>query len=88
MIKQFGNHTMPETGDNVAKDFGVTRQDADELPSLAAEIRDGGEEGFYKGEIHAIVLPAGKKIPRETVSVDEHPRRDSSLILLPVEAAV
>jgi acetyl-CoA C-acetyltransferase len=24
-IKQYGNHSMPETGDNVAKDFGITR---------------------------------------------------------------
>src|SRR5213078_1699008 len=31
VVKQFGNHTMPETGDNVARDFGISRQDADEF---------------------------------------------------------
>src|ERR1044071_759428 len=26
VVKQYGNHAMPETGDNVAKDFGGTRE--------------------------------------------------------------
>src|SRR3954465_631605 len=30
-VKQFGNDSMPETGDNVAKDFGITREQADEF---------------------------------------------------------
>ena len=29
VVKHFGNHSMPETGDNVAKDFGITREEAD-----------------------------------------------------------
>ena len=36
VVKQFGNHTMPETGDNVAKDFGITREQADEF-ALASQ---------------------------------------------------
>src|SRR6185295_13697787 len=37
-------------------------------------------EGFYKGEIHAISLPAKKKdSPPAVVDADEHPRRDSTL---------
>src|ERR671925_706336 len=35
-IKQYGNHTMPETGDNVAKEFGVSREQADEF-ALASQ---------------------------------------------------
>src|SRR5690348_4237808 len=31
LVKQYGNHSMPETGDNVAKDFGITRVQADEF---------------------------------------------------------
>ena len=57
-IKQYGNHSMPETGDNVAKDFGVTREDADEF-ALASQQKyaTAEKEGFYKGEILADQSP-------------------------------
>src|SRR3954453_460868 len=62
VVKQFGNHTMPETGDNVAKDFGISRADADEF-ALASQQKyaTAEKEGFFKGEIHAIALPSKKK---------------------------
>jgi acetyl-CoA C-acetyltransferase len=81
VVKQFGNHTMPETGDNVAKDFDVTRQDADEF-ALASQQKyaTAEKEGFYKGEILAIALPSKKKDAEpEKMSTDEHPRRDASM---------
>jgi len=81
VVKQFGNHTMPETGDNVAKDFGITREQADEF-ALASQQKyaTAEKEGFYKGEIHPFPLPSRKKdAPQEAVSADEHPRRDSSM---------
>ncbi|HEU4923866.1 MAG TPA: 3-oxoadipyl-CoA thiolase [Burkholderiales bacterium] len=78
VVKQFGNHSMPETGDNVAKDFGITRGEADQFALASQQKYAKAEaEGFYKGEIHAITLPSRKE--PITVSVDEHPRRDSSL---------
>jgi 3-oxoadipyl-CoA thiolase len=78
VVKQFGNHSMPETGDNVAKDFGITREQADEF-ALASQQKyaTAEKEGFYKGEIMAVTIPA-KKEPI-TVSADEHPRRDSTM---------
>ena len=62
-IKQYGNHSMPETGDNVAKDFGITREQADEF-ALASQQKyaTAEKEGFYKGEIMPITLPAKKKV--------------------------
>ena len=78
VVKQFGNHTMPETGDNVAKDFGITRDEADEFALASQQKYAKAEaEGFYKGEIHAITIPSRKE--PVTVSADEHPRRDSNL---------
>ena len=80
-VKQFGNHSMPETGDNVAKDLGITREQADEF-ALASQQKyaTAEKEGFYKGEIHAVALPSRKKdVPQETISQDEHPRRDATL---------
>jgi acetyl-CoA C-acetyltransferase len=80
-VKQFGGHSMPETGDNVAKDFGITREQADEF-ALASQQKyaKAEKEGFYKGELHAVSIPAAKKdAPPNVVSADEHPRRDSTL---------
>jgi len=81
VVKQFGNHTMPETGDNVAKDFGITREQADEF-ALASQQKyaTAEKEGFYKGEIMAVALPTKKKdAPAEQMTADEHPRRDSTM---------
>jgi acetyl-CoA C-acetyltransferase len=78
VVKQFGNHSMPETGDNVAKDFGITREQADEFALASQQKYAKAEaEGFYKGEIHAVTI-ASRREPVK-VETDEHPRRDSSL---------
>jgi len=79
--KLFGDHQMPETGDNVAKEFQVTREQADEF-ALASQKKyaKAESEGFYKGEILPIALPQKKKdAPPVKVEADEHPRRDSSM---------
>ena len=81
VVKQYGNHAMPETGDNVAKDFGVSREQADEF-ALASQQKyaTAEKEGFYAGEIHAIKLPSKKKdAPVESLKADEHPRRDATM---------
>jgi acetyl-CoA C-acetyltransferase len=79
--KLYGDHQMPETGDNVAKEFEITREQADSF-ALASQKKyaKAESEGFYKGEIMAIALPAKKKdAPPAMVDVDEHPRRDSTM---------
>jgi len=79
--KLYGDHQMPETGDNVAKEFQVTREQADEF-ALASQKKyaKAEAEGFYKGEILPISLPAKKKdAPPAKVEADEHPRRDSTM---------
>jgi len=78
VVKQYGNHAMPETGDNVAKDFGVSRGQADEF-ALASQQKyaTAEKEGFYKGEIHAVTISSRKE--PVTVSADEHPRRDATM---------
>jgi 3-oxoadipyl-CoA thiolase len=79
--RQFGDHSMPQTGDNVAKEFGITREQSDEFALASQQKYAKAEaEGFYKGEIHAVSLPARKKDSEpEKVSTDEHPRRDSTM---------
>jgi acetyl-CoA C-acetyltransferase len=79
--KLYGDHQMPETGDNVAKEFQVSREQADEFALGSQKKYAKAEaEGFYKGEIMAIALPAKKKdAPPVVVEADEHPRRDSTM---------
>jgi acetyl-CoA C-acetyltransferase len=81
MKKMYGDHSMPETGDNVARDFGISREQADEFALGSQKKYAKAEaEGFYKGEIRPVALPARKKdAPPTVVSADEHPRRDSTM---------
>ena len=78
VVKQFGNHSMPETGDNVAKDFGITRAQADEF-ALASQQKyaKAEKEGFYAGEIKPVTVASRKE--SFVVETDEHPRRDASM---------
>jgi len=81
IVKQYGDHTMPQTGDNVAKDFGISREAADEF-ALASQKKyaKAEAEGFYKGELLPISLPSRKKdAPPSVVTQDEHPRRDATM---------
>jgi len=79
--KQYGDHAMPQTGDNVAKDFGITREEADAFAVASQQkYAKAEQEGFYKGEILPVSLPAkNKDAAPETVALDEHPRRDATL---------
>jgi acetyl-CoA C-acetyltransferase len=77
---EYGNHSMPETGDNVAHDLGITRVEADTFAAASqAKFARAQAEGFFKGEIHAIDVPTGRKTPPLHVDTDEHPRAESTL---------
>jgi acetyl-CoA C-acetyltransferase len=81
MKKMYGDHSMPETGDNVAREFGISREQADEF-ALASQKKyaKAEAEGFYKGEILPVSLPSKKKdAPPAVVNADEHPRRDATM---------
>ena len=79
--KMYGDQAMPETGDNVAKEFGVSRAQADEF-ALASQKKyaKAEAEGFYKNEILEIRIQNKKKdAPPTIISQDEHPRRDATM---------
>ena len=79
--KLYGDQAMPETGDNVAKEYSISREQADDF-ALASQKKyaKAEAEGFYKGEIMPISLAAKKKdAPPTVVDADEHPRRDSTM---------
>ena len=78
--KQFGNDTMPQTGDNVAVEYGVTREDADQFAAASqAKYEAAKQTGFFAGEIVGVEVPQGRKLPPKLVDQDEHPRPSSNL---------
>ena len=76
---QFGAHSMPETGDNVAEEFGITREQADTFAAASqAKYQAAKEAGFFEGEITPIEVSQGRKLPPKLVTEDEHPRPSST----------
>jgi acetyl-CoA acetyltransferase family protein len=74
MKQQYGIDSMPETGENVAAEFSVTRadQDAFALRSQERALR-AQADGTLAQEIVPVTLPAKKGEPA-VVDRDEHPR--------------
>lgn len=80
IIAQYGGHSMPETGDNVAADFGISREQADLFAAQSqAKYQKAKEEGFFADEITPIEVFQGKKLPPKLISEDEHPRPSSTV---------
>lgn len=73
----YGVDAMPETGENVADDFQVSRADQDAF-ALRSQQRAGraAQAGFFAGEIIPVTVP-DRKAP-VVVSADEHPRPDTT----------
>jgi 3-oxoadipyl-CoA thiolase len=78
MKKQYGVDSMPETGENVAVEFAVSREDQDAF-ALRSQQRAACAQarGFFAEEIVAVEIP-GKKGATQVAS-DEHPRADTTL---------
>jgi len=74
---QYGVEAMPQTADNVAEDYGISRADQDAF-ALRSQQRAGRAqaEGFYAEEIVPVVIK-GKK-GDTVVDSDEHPRPDTT----------
>jgi 3-oxoadipyl-CoA thiolase len=79
MKKQYGVDSMPETGENVAEDYQVTRADQDAF-ALRSQQRAGRAiaSGYFADEI-APVEVTGRKGETVKVDKDEHPRPDTTL---------
>jgi acetyl-CoA C-acetyltransferase len=80
VTERYGADTMPETGDNVAREFGVTREQADRFAAASqANYARAKTAGFHAGEILPVPVPTGRRTPPLQVSEDEHPRPASDL---------
>jgi acetyl-CoA C-acetyltransferase len=75
LTKRFGDPQMPQTADNLAREFDISREAADEFAARSQQryaIAKG--EGFFAGEINPVELPPTRKGPVPPVAEDEHPR--------------
>ncbi len=76
----YGVDSMPETAENVAADYGVSRADQDAF-ALRSQQRAAAAmaSGRFAEEIVPVPVSTGKKTPPKIVSEDEQPRPDTTL---------
>lgn len=79
MKAQYGIDSMPETAENVAQQFGISRADQDAF-AWRSQQRAGRAiaSGRFKEEIVPVTIPRRKGEPT-VVDTDEHPRPDTTL---------
>ncbi len=79
MKQQYGVESMPETAENVAEEFGISREDQDIFALRSQTLTTHAQrEGIFAQEIIAVNIPQrkGKALVFER---DEHPRAETTL---------
>jgi 3-oxoadipyl-CoA thiolase len=79
MKAKYGIDSMPETAENVAKEFNVSRLDQDAF-AIRSQQRwaAANAAGFFEGEIIPVMVPQKKGDPKR-FDTDEHPRPDTTI---------
>ncbi len=79
MKTMYGTDSMPETGENVAERWQVSREDQDRF-ALRSQQKTGAamESGRFAAEIEPVTIPQRKGDP-VVVDADEHPRPQTTL---------
>ena len=77
MREEYGTDSMPETGENVARDCGIDRAAQDAF-AFRSQVRTARaiQDGFFAGQIVPLEIAGKKEII--TVACDEHPRPDTT----------
>ncbi|MFG6176838.1 3-oxoadipyl-CoA thiolase [Halomonas sp. THAF12] len=79
MKKAYETHSMPETAENVAEQFGISREDQDAFAARSqAKVAEAQEAGRFAEEIVAIEIPRRKQEPL-IFDTDEHPRAGTTV---------
>lgn len=88
MRERYGVDSMPETAENVAKDFGIDRQSQDRMAVASQQKALAAQKnGFFDAEITPVAVPQKKGDPT-LVSKDEHPRETSLEALAKLKGVV
>ena len=78
MKAQYGTDSMPETADNVAEDFEISRADQDAFAARSQARYDAAlAAGAFADEITPVTIPQRKGDPL-VIDTDEHPRPGTS----------
>ncbi|HVP32427.1 MAG TPA: 3-oxoadipyl-CoA thiolase [Steroidobacteraceae bacterium] len=82
MRERYGIDSMPETGENVAAEYHISRADQDAF-ALRSQQRTAAAyaRGFFAAELMPVEIPQRKGAPK-VVERDEHPRADTTLAQL------
>ena len=88
MQEKYGVDAMPETAENVADQFGVSREDQDKF-ALASQNKAAAAQanGVFDSEIVPVSIPQRKGDPL-VVDRDEHPRQTSLEALAKLKGVV
>ena len=79
----YGTETMPRTGENVAEDFSIGRDDQDAFALRSKHRASAAQQnGFLAEEIVPVKVPAAKRGETVQVDMDEHPRADTTIEML------
>ncbi|MBA1204183.1 3-oxoadipyl-CoA thiolase [Pseudomonas capeferrum] len=83
IVAEFGNDSMPQTGDNVAHEYGIDREQADVFAARSQALYEAARQsGFFAQELLAVSVPTGRKTTPNWFEQDEHPRPQSDLAAL------
>ena len=75
--RQYGIDSMPETAENLAAEFRISREDQDRFALRSQERALAAQAAGYLGTEIVAVEIAARKGPPTVVSADEHPRATS-----------
>ena len=79
MEEQYGIDSMPETAENLAADYGISRAEQDAFALLSQQrVARAVATGNYRDEIIPVVIPQ-RKGGSLVIDRDEHPRPESTL---------
>ena len=79
MESEFGTDAMPETGENVAEEFGIAREDQDAFAYRSQQRTQAAKKrGFFDDEIVSVTIQQRKGGP-VIVRDDEHPRPETTI---------
>ncbi|MCX8225826.1 MAG: 3-oxoadipyl-CoA thiolase [Sulfitobacter sp.] len=79
MKSKYGVESMPETGDNVAADYDISREDQDAFAKRSQDRWDAADRaGVFADEIAPVTIPQRKGDPI-VFDRDEHPRPGTSM---------
>jgi acetyl-CoA C-acetyltransferase len=78
--KEFGSDSMPQTADNLAEKYQLSREECDTFAFQSqSKYATAKAVGFFDEEITAVTVPGGRKKPDTIFSQDEFPRPDTEL---------